>query len=78
MRGAGRIETLEILLTVQHVDVLPVESGPEQRVDGCPRLVGVGDGPDHAIGRVRYEILRSALTVFIGHAPPTVRGSTAP
>ena len=29
MLGAGRIEALEILLAVQDVDVLPVESGPE-------------------------------------------------
>ena len=29
--GACRIETIEILLIVQEVDVLPLESGPEQR-----------------------------------------------
>ena len=34
MRGACRVEAMEILLTVQDVDVLLVESGPQQRVDG--------------------------------------------
>ena len=65
MLGAGRIETLEILLIVQDVDVLAVESGPEQRVDGRLRLVVVADGPDDAIGRVRMKSLRSVLTAFM-------------
>ena len=69
MFGACRIETMEILLTVQDVDVLPVESGPEQRVDGRPRLVGVADGPDHAIGRIRDEVPSVSAHCFHGHDP---------
>ena len=65
MFGACRIETLEILFTVQDIDVLPFESGPEQGVDGLPRLVGVADGPDHAIRRVEMKSLRSVLTAFM-------------
>jgi hypothetical protein len=72
MFGAGRIEAMDILLTVQDIDVPPPESGPEQCVDGFARLTGVADGPDHAIGRIPDEVpsvsaeCRHAMTPFDG------------
>jgi hypothetical protein len=67
VRGPGRVQTLKVLLAVQDVDVLLAESGLEQRVDGRPRLVGVADGPDHAICRVRDEVPLVGSHCFHGH-----------
>ena len=70
--GPCRIETIEILLVVQDVDVLLVESRLEQRGDGRPCLAVVADGPDHAIRRVRDEVppvsarCLHAMTLFDG------------
>ena len=72
--GACRIETMEILLIVQEVDVLPLESGPEQRADDLLRLVVVGDGPDHAIGRVGDEASLVSAHCFHGHDPSATDG----
>ena len=70
MVGARRIETLEILLIVQDVDVLPDESGAEQRVDGRLGLDVVADGADHAIGGVRDEASSVSARCFHRHGPP--------
>jgi hypothetical protein len=69
MLGAGRIEPLEILVAVQHVDILAVEAGPEERVDGGARLAGVADGPDHAIRGIPYEIPSVSTHCFHRHHP---------
>jgi hypothetical protein len=55
---------MEILLTVQDVDVVAVESGLEQRIDGFSRLIGVDDRSDHAIRRVPDEVFAHWLRPF--------------
>ena len=66
---AGRIETMEILLAVQDVDVLAIESGLEQRVDRRSRLDRVADGPDDAIRRVANEIGTVSARLFSWRRP---------
>jgi hypothetical protein len=73
MLGPCRIETLQILLAVEDVDVLPVESGAEERVDSRLRLGGVGDGSDHAIGRIRNEV--PTLSAGCCHGGALINGS---
>jgi hypothetical protein len=63
MFRTGRVETFEILLAMQDVDVLPVESGLEQGVHGRLRIAGVADDPEHAIRRVWCVV----LPVFSAH-----------
>ena len=69
MRGACRVEAVGILLTVQDVDVLLVESGPQQRVDGRLGLARVADGPDDAIRRVGDEVPCSVPAAFMVRDP---------
>ena len=55
--GSVRIETMEPLVAVKHFDVLTVESRLEQRLN-CGLSPGrVGQGPDHAVRRVRDEVV---------------------
>ena len=46
-----------------------VESGPEQRVDGRPRLVGVADRSRPRDWSGTYESLRSVLAAFMAMTP---------
>ncbi len=69
MIGPGRIEATEVLLTMQDIDVLAVESGSEQRIDSCLRLRGVANGADDAIGRIPDEIPVIGARCFHGQDP---------
>src|SRR4029450_818417 len=62
---AFRIEAVEVLLAVQHVDVFAAESGTEQRIDDGPGLGGVADSPNHAVRRVTDEIPSISAHWFI-------------
>jgi hypothetical protein len=73
--GTGRIETLEILLVVQDVDVFTAESGAKQCVDGRPRLAVVGNSPDHAIRRVHIKSPRSLIFVVMAGNHPDRRSA---
>jgi len=65
----GGIETLNVSVPVQNIDVLSIEPGLQQRVDGRVGIRGVGDGSDDAIGGVRNEI-RSLFRRIHGPSDP--------
>jgi len=73
--GAFRVQSLRTFLTVHDVDILPIEAGLQERIDGRVSVVHIGNRTDDAIGRVRNEIWPLGRACF--HDSPPWGGSLA-
>jgi hypothetical protein len=69
MHGAGRIQTSQIVCSVQHIDVVAFETCREQSVDGLLRIITVRYGSRDSIGRIRNELIAAGDYVSSHDAP---------
>ena len=66
MLGPVGIQTSEIFYSVKYVDVVSIESRPDQGINGLSCGRGGGNRPSHSIGRIRNELI-AAISYVSGH-----------
>jgi hypothetical protein len=69
------IETTDVFVTVQDVDILSSEPGMKQRIDGGMSAPGVCDGSHDPIGGIWNEILGFRRCGFHGSSDPNSSAS---
>jgi hypothetical protein len=69
MAGARRIQPVQILLTVQNVDIFRIETGVQQRFDGGARLARVRDRTNDTLRWVRDELAGVLVVLHVFFTP---------